>query len=123
MKNLSASNPTYMHCFSEDEPDFTWSDPSKTTRLGQGSNAADFTEEIKNFTQETTRKLSVETSFDQVRNLSKIDEIPNFLNLLLLKLDKMPPTSNQGGNSTTQITSDYLESLSYEQLDDLKAIL
>ena len=123
MKNLSASNPTNVHYLSEDEPDFTWSDPIKTARLGQGANAADFTEEIKNFTIEATKKLAVETNYDVVRNLSKIDEIPNYLNLLLLKLDKMPPTANQGGSSTTQITSDYLESLSYEQLEDLKSIL
>jgi hypothetical protein len=84
---------------SEEEPDFTVSDENKKANLG--SNAADFADEIRNFTQEATRKLSVETSYELVKNLVKIDEIPNYLNLLLLKLDKMPPTSNHAGASTT----------------------
>lgn len=48
----------------------------------------------------------------------------------MLKLDKMPPQPGSqqqgipiGGASTTQITTDFLESLSQEVIDDLKKVL
>ncbi len=91
MKNLSSLQPSYIHHFSEDEPDFTYSDEKKIARPGQGQNAADFTDDIRSLTQDAIRKLSVETTLDKVRDIQKIEDIPNYLNLLLLKLDKMPP--------------------------------
>lgn len=91
MKNLSQNDPSYVHNVSEDEPDFTQSDINRVSRSGQGLNACDFTEDIKNFTQEAFRKLSVETTEDQVREIKYIEDIPNYLSLLLLKLDRIPP--------------------------------
>lgn len=91
MKNLSQHDPNYVHNVSEDEPDFTESDINHVARVGQGQNACDFTEDIRSFTQEAIRKLSVETTEDKVREIECIEDIPNYLNLLLLKLDKMPP--------------------------------
>jgi hypothetical protein len=91
MKNLSSHDPSYVHSLSEDEPDFTESDITKVARPGQGQNACDFTDDIRSFTQEAIRKLSVETTEDKVREIATIEDIPNYLSLLLLKLDKMPP--------------------------------
>ena len=91
MKNLSQNDPSYVHNLSEDEPDFTQSDINRVSRSGQGLNACDFTEDLKNFTQEAIRKLSVETTEDQVREIRSIEDIPNYLSLLLLKLDRIPP--------------------------------
>ena len=90
MKTLSSQNVD-AQILSEDEPDFTLSDPSKVHRANQGKNATDYSDERKTIAKDAISKLSVETTAEEIKEIQRIEDIPNFLNLLLLKLDRMPP--------------------------------
>jgi|LauGreDrversion4_2_1035121.scaffolds.fasta_scaffold30633_5 hypothetical protein len=90
MKTLSAQN-FEAQILSEDEPDFTHSDPNKVYRVNQGKNATDYSDEIKSIAKDAISKLSVETTAEEIKEIKRIEDIPNFHNLLLLKLDRMPP--------------------------------
>ena len=92
MKNLSSKNPDYVHMLSEDEPDFTEPSQYKPIKMNQSRNATDYTDEIINDKDPIT-KLSVETTEDVVGEIRSIEDIPNYENLLLLKLDKVPQSS------------------------------
>jgi tRNA-binding EMAP/Myf-like protein len=74
---------------SEDEPDFTEPSQYKPIKMNQSRNATDYTDEIINDKDPIT-KLSVETTEDVVGEIRSIEDIPNYENLLLLKLDKVP---------------------------------
>lgn len=95
MANLSEIEPAFINYnLSEDEPDFTSSDALKVAKLNageklnQGDNAADHTEAVHKYSH--AGKLSVETTEDQVQDIKCIEDIPSYLNLLLLKIDKLP---------------------------------
>jgi hypothetical protein len=57
---------------SEEEPDFTYSDPSKMHRQNQGKNATDFSDEIKTIAKDAISKLSVETTAEEMKEINNI---------------------------------------------------
>lgn len=121
MKNLSKLYPDpEQGAQSEDEPDFTNSDFPQTKVPGQ--NAQTYFDAVKQ--QKEDSKLTIEvSSADVPEEITKIEDIPSYLNLLLLKVDKLPVQQTIGSASQTQITSDFIESLTEQGIQEIKELL
>ena len=125
MDSLANLNPA-INYLSEDEPDFTQSKKLKVGNLSK--NATDFSD-VKTLIQEDYKKFVVEISAEEFKEIQTVEDVPNYLYLLLVKLKNVTLPSQPGvqasgismlGSAPTQITTDYIESLNSQGQAELK---